>query len=114
MNLSRLLIRRFEQTRLIEDLERAITASNDAINLTPKDTSHRAKYLNALSNALLLRFEWMGTPEDLDTAIAAAYESISCPTEAQNVLSIAYYYNNLGNALSRRLGRSCRRFGRRR
>jgi hypothetical protein len=65
------LQRRFEQTRSIDDLNRAITLHEGAVAVTPNDHSDYSTYLSHLSSALRSRFDKTGSVDDLYQAIAA-------------------------------------------
>ena len=58
--LSAALTRQFEQTGVMDGLNIAVEANEEAIELTPNDHVNRAIYLNNLGNALTRRFEQTG------------------------------------------------------
>ena len=66
----------------MEDLDRAIETSEQAVKSTPVDHPNRATRLNSLGNALQSRFEMMGSMEDLDRAIETNEQGANSNTAA--------------------------------
>jgi tetratricopeptide (TPR) repeat protein len=98
------LQRRFERTGSMDDLDRAILTSEQAVKLTPVNHPSRAIYLNNFGSALAKRFERKGSMGDLDRTImvneqAVKLNPVGHPDRAGVLL-------NLGNALLRRFLRT--------
>lgn len=77
LNLGTLLLRRYETTGSLPDLERAITLQQQAGSSIATDSPLRGAFHNELSVSLLTRFEQKGSMKDLDRAIGAINEAIS-------------------------------------
>ena len=70
------LVRRFEQTGNAADLDAAIAAAQEAVDLTRPGHPDYPRYLSGLGICLVRRFEQTGNAADLDAAIAAAQEAV--------------------------------------
>jgi hypothetical protein len=55
----------------LADSDRAISAHERAVNLTPDGHANQPSYLNNLGNSFLRRFERSGDPADIDRTISA-------------------------------------------
>ena len=64
-NLGSALLKRFEWTGSMDDLDRAITANKRAVESTRPDVNY-TMYLSSLANALVRRAERIGSMDDLD------------------------------------------------
>ena len=81
-NLESALRYRFEQTGSMEDLDRAIMTTEQAVKSTPDAYPALAMYLHNLGIALLSRFEQTSSIEDLERAIVTneqAFKSDTAP-----------------------------------
>lgn len=90
----------FERTGSMKDLDRAITAIEQAVASIPEDHPdhpHRAGRLNNLGNVLQRRFECTGSIDDLERAITMQEEAVAFTPDWQP--DYAKYLNTLGNAL---------------
>jgi Tetratricopeptide repeat len=67
---------RYEWTRSLVDLNRAIGATDKAVKATPSDHPNRAGYLYNLGNRLGTRFERTGAMDDLNHAVEATNEAV--------------------------------------
>ena len=97
-------LERFKRKGSIDDLDRAITMEEKAVESTPVDHPDRAGYLNNLGIALQSRFERTGSMDDLHRAIATNEKAVEStpldhPTRAGRL-------NNLGSALQSRFERT--------
>jgi CHAT domain-containing protein/exonuclease VII small subunit len=91
---------RYERIGRVEDLDKSIRASQQAVALTPLDSPARHSRLNNLGNGLSNRYLRIGRPDDLNQAIRAWQEAIALtalddPTRAMPL-------NNLGIGLRNR------------
>lgn len=105
-NLGNALRDRFERTGSLHDLNEALEAANDAVQMSPENHPGRAQRLSIFAIVLFSRFRRTGSTEDLNSAVTAIQNAIEltptyCPARLQ-CLSI------LGVALRRRFrqGRS--------
>ena len=69
MNLGSTLLKHFRQVGIIQDLERAIAAYEEAVNLKPSDPFNLSFSLSDLSLKLYLQYDSIGAVEDLKGAI---------------------------------------------
>jgi hypothetical protein len=76
-NLGTALLSRFEITRSIDDLNRAIRIIEQALAFTPEDHSDRVGILNNLESVLQSRFEMTGSMNDLNQAIAMREQAVA-------------------------------------
>lgn len=84
----------------MNDLDRAISTSELAVQLTSDLHPRYAEYLNNLGIALQKRFERTGSTDDLDRALAASERAVaSTPSDHSNR---ALLLNNFGIALQKR------------
>jgi tetratricopeptide (TPR) repeat protein len=91
---------RYERTRSLVDLNRAVGAADEAVKATPLDHPDRASCLNNLGKGLGMRFERTGAMDDLNHAIEATDEAVkTTPSDHPNR---AGALNNLGDLLGRR------------
>ena len=60
----------------MEDLEEAIRVARQAVDVTPKNHSNLAAWLNNLGNKLGRRYECTGKMEDLEEAIQMARQAV--------------------------------------
>ena len=98
------LLHRFEQTGSLGDLDRAITANEQAVASTPYDHPDRAGRVNNLGIALQRRFERTGSMTDLDRSITMIEDAVTSNPDDRP--SHAAMRNNLGLALWRRFERT--------
>ncbi|MFE9481264.1 CHAT domain-containing protein [Streptomyces spororaveus] len=102
-NLRLALAARFEWLGAVTDLDPAIEAGREAVEVTPTDHPNRAIYLSNLGLTLWARFERLGAVTDLDAAIAAGREAAEVtPTDHPDR---AMYISDLGNQLRVRFER---------
>ena len=87
-NLANALHRRFERMDSMEDLDRAVTLNQQAVDLT-KAGYKLHKYLNSLAYTLRSRFSRTKLGGDLDRAIDAMQRAISL-LSAQNCNTLKY------------------------
>ena len=90
------MIRRFERTGSIEDIDHAIEVLEQAVILT-MDHPHHAVALGHLGNAFLGRFERMGVERDLDRAIETLKQAEKL-TPTDNPIDHGLWSGSLGNA----------------
>ena len=78
----------------MDDLDRAITAIEQAVTSTADNHPDRVMYLNNLGNVLQSRFERTGSMDDLNRAITTNEQAVeSTPDDHPDR---AMYLNNLG------------------
>jgi tetratricopeptide (TPR) repeat protein len=88
----------------VEDLDRAITVTRQALDAISQDHPDRPLVLSVLAGALSTRFNRTGNLEDLDQAIEHDQEAINgTPQDHPHRAGIAF---NLGLALQRRFERT--------
>jgi hypothetical protein len=103
-NLCTSLLRRFERTGRIVDLDEAVGAGRRAIAAAPVGDPGRAVYLSNLGIALSARFKRIGSGADLDGAVETGQQAVAA-TPADHPLR-AGRLSNLGNALQDRFART--------
>jgi tetratricopeptide (TPR) repeat protein len=87
----------------MNDLEAAIQAAQQAVEVTPKDHPDLAVCLNNLGNMLGNRYEQTGKMDNLEDAIQVAQQAVEVtPKDHPN---LAAWLNNLGKRLGYRYGR---------
>jgi len=101
-NLSVALRIRYESSRSIKDLDRAIKIGRLAVSLVTEDHTKFASYTSNLSSALRKRFEWNGAINDINEAIEFGWQSIS---KVPDQPVVPKHANNLSAALWRRYDR---------
>ena len=69
----------------MDDLDRAIVTSEQAVESTPDGHPARAMYLNNLGIALQRRFERTGSMEDLDRAIVTSEQALKSDTAPPSI-----------------------------
>lgn len=69
-NLGTLLHQRFDLTSEPADLDDAVRAGRESVELAPAGSLERAQYASNLGNVLLARCDRTGAPEDLNEALA--------------------------------------------
>lgn len=94
------LLDRYEQNGSINDLHRAITMEEHAIESIPKDHSDRPLYLHNLATALQTRSDVTGSMDDLNHAIENAQQAVD--SMAHSRPECPCILNNLSNALQTR------------
>jgi len=94
------LARRYEQTGEMRDLEEAIKAAQQSLDLIPNNYPDRAVYLINLGSMLCHRHERTGKMQDLEEAIKAAQQAVDS-TDNDHPNRIDYLYNR-GYMLGRR------------
>ena len=72
---------KFEWTGSLENLNRAITIYEQAIELSSEDNPNYAGFLNNLGNALEARFENIESMENLDRVITMKQQTIELTSE---------------------------------
>ncbi|KAJ4116190.1 hypothetical protein NW768_011163 [Fusarium equiseti] len=90
--------KRYEQTRSIEDLTRAIEATQLAIGTMPINHPELAACLSNLGIWLSTRFEATGSMDDMERAIEVIQGAIDSTPEADHK-SLVTYLGNLGTCL---------------
>jgi hypothetical protein len=103
-NLGNWLGTRFEQTGLVEDLNRAVEVSDEAVTAIPLDHPDRASCLGNLGNWLGKRFKQTGVIDDLNRAVEASDEAVT--TTPLGHPDRAGRLGNLGNWLVTRFERT--------
>ncbi len=98
--LSIFLLRRFEKTAKIVDLDEAIRIARKALESTLPDSPSYAAYSSTLGVQLWKRFEHTGKPADLDEAIAMTEKAVE--SSLPNDHNYPLYLNHLGIVLQRR------------
>lgn len=71
-NLARLLLRRFDQTGMVKDLDRGIELATTAVEATPKEDPEYIPHLSRLGGLYRRRVKITQSSEDLDRAIDIA------------------------------------------
>ena len=99
-NLAGALLERFNKTASVDDLNAAVTAWQQAIELIPKDNQERPGILSSLANGLRAQFDWYRSLKYLDASIIANQEAVALTPE--NYPHRGGHLNNLGLALCRR------------
>jgi tetratricopeptide (TPR) repeat protein len=84
----------------MDDLDRAVVTSKQAIESAPDDHPEHAICLSNLGSALVRRFERTGSMDDLDRAIVTNEQAVESTPDDHPERAI--YLNNLGNALRSR------------
>jgi hypothetical protein len=77
-NLGSLVGTRFNQTRAIEDLNRAIKITATAVTTTPSDHPDRAAILKNLGSWAGMRFTLTGAQRDIEASILSFMEGWNC------------------------------------
>lgn len=95
---------RFEKTRSLDDLDRAIRENEKAVASTSADHLDHAIYLSNLGNLLRTRFEETGSMDDLNQAIVIAEQAVALTAEDNP--NLGGLLNNLGLALQSRFKRT--------
>ena len=93
---------RYDETRNLDDIGRAVDNYDEAVKLLPPDSPKRSEYIYELATALQDLFEVDECPATLDRAIGAFEDSIVSAEETQDpdcYLSL----HGLGNALEDRI-----------
>lgn len=86
LNLGTLLLARYESTKNVGDLEKAIRHTKEAFDLVKKGTSHTTTKLTALKNLplmLVLKCQWTREIDDIDMALKLAREGLALAKEAK-------------------------------
>jgi CHAT domain-containing protein len=97
-------LRRYWAQGRIEDLNRALTLWQDAVDATPPNSPDRAGYLNNQSISLIDFYKFSGRPDDLEDAIQASTNAVDAtPPDSPDRPG---YLNNLANGLSDRYAHS--------
>ncbi len=91
-------LRRYWAIGNLADLDAAIAAAQQAVDLTPDGSPDRAGRLNNLGTGLRARYARTGSAADLDAAITAAQQAVALTPDGSP--DRAMYLNNLGNRLS--------------
>ena len=99
-NLGAALARRFERIGELDDLEAAIQACREAVDIITPEHPDRAAYLNTLGGALRMRFERTRELADLNAAIRASSEAVDATPDDHP--DRAMWLHTLGFALLRR------------
>lgn len=99
-NAAHALLRRFEETAGDADLDSAITAFRQALDLAPATMPIRPSCLSGLAVALRTRFGLTRDAQDLDAAAAAARQSMAEARQTDPERPI--YLGNLGSTLTLR------------
>ena len=96
--LATFLFSRFERLGDSADIDRSITAREDAVRIAPDNHPEKHVYLNNLGNALLNRFKQHRSPLDIDNAIQFSKEAVRLapqnPNKAAslNIVGKAFFY----------------------
>ena len=98
------LLRRFDCTGSLDDLNESIELERKVIALTPENHSNMAIYANTLGIGLFRRFERIGFLDDLNESIEWGRKAITLIPD--NHSNMAIYANTLGVGLLRRFGRT--------
>jgi hypothetical protein len=98
------LVARFNREGDMNDLSRAIEATNMAANATPHDHPDRAVMLSNLGVSLGTRFDCIGDIDDLTRAIDVAGMAVNATP--QDHPNRARHLSNLGNRLGTRFNRT--------
>jgi hypothetical protein len=104
VNFANSLVRNFEQTGQLSDLETSISLYRELLVRVPAQNRHWLASLNNLGAALLNRFERTGTIQDLEEAIVLHREVLVLRPAFHPNRSSAL--NNLANALFTRFGQT--------
>jgi len=96
-NAGQAFVRRFQQTEMLVDLDRAIHLMRDAKKLASTDVSRLPIILNALGDILSMRYDYTRQVKDLEASIAYYRDAISYTSPDDPDLPV--YLNNLGTAL---------------
>jgi hypothetical protein len=96
---------RFEHLRRATDLDKAITAAREAIDITPVDHQEHAGFLDRLSAVLQLRFKETGSVADINEAVEIGQRSVAAtsqgePNQAGRMNNLALAFFNRFKALS--------------
>ncbi|KAI2621937.1 CHAT domain-containing protein [Hypomontagnella submonticulosa] len=102
-NLATMLVRLFERTHSMDDLDRAIEVTNTAVDLVPRGHPNENQCLSNLGAVLLARFKRLGSMEDLNRAIDTM-ETLVNNAPAPHPFRYMYL-NNLGSAVGMRFHR---------
>jgi tetratricopeptide (TPR) repeat protein len=94
------LQRLFEQKGSIDDLNRAIAATENALELAPDEIAAREQILGNMSNSLLFRYAQTGSKEDINRAIQAKEQCVALMPSDHPELPA--YLTNLSIALELR------------
>jgi tetratricopeptide (TPR) repeat protein len=97
------LLRYFEITGSVQELDRGIEVFEEAVRVEPSNSADRALHLSAFGLGLCRRYERLRALRDLDGSIAALTEAVRITPKDNPFLP--RYLNGLGFALSNRFGR---------
>jgi tetratricopeptide (TPR) repeat protein len=75
-NLGMCFMYRFEHSRELDDIEKVISAYEDAVHLTPDSHAVKPRRLNILGYSVMRRFERSGNLVDIDKAISAHEQAL--------------------------------------
>ncbi|THU81820.1 TPR-like protein, partial [Dendrothele bispora CBS 962.96] len=82
------------------DIDNAILVQQQALDLTPDGSPHKAILLQNIGNAFIHRFEHLGELKDIENAILVKQQAIGLAPDGY--AGKASWLNNLGNAFFRR------------
>lgn len=105
-NLGNDLRHRYSRTRIPDDIDKAISHHQRAVDLVSLGNLNRLIYLDTLSVSLMRRFQETGSLKDLDRAISAGRETIINPDG--NPVRKVQHLNGLASALGVRFIRTGR------
>jgi hypothetical protein len=94
------LLHRFEQKGIVDDINKSISALEDAVSLTPDGRPDKPCSLNNLGSSLLGRFERLGDLNDLNTSVSVKEDAVRLTPDGHPAKPLSL--NNLGNSLLRR------------
>ena len=99
-----MLLRRFGRTGVLADMDEAVTALAESVQVSAPDDPGRAGRLANLGGALLDRYERLAAPADIEQAITVTRDAIAA-ADADNPYR-TLYLNSLSGALRARFGQS--------
>ncbi|KAE9396183.1 hypothetical protein BT96DRAFT_1041257, partial [Gymnopus androsaceus JB14] len=101
-NLGVALHLRFLHLGVLGDIESAIVATKQAVELTPDGNAGKPSWLNNLENAHKSRFSYLGDLSDIESVIVAIKQAVELTPDGHADKTAVL--NNLGNAYESRFG----------
>jgi hypothetical protein len=103
-NLDSSFLRRFEHSRDLVDIDRAVSAHKQAVHLTPDGHAEEPCHLNSLGSSLTCRFECSRDLIDIDRAVSVHERAVHLTPDGH--VDKPCRLNNLGNSFLVRFNHS--------
>lgn len=89
-NLANCLIRRYDRSGMVEDIDDAVKLRRETLQLEPMDLPSRVDSLNGLAGALMFRFYALSNMDDLDEMIEVSRNCVVVASGGQAALAHHY------------------------